>query len=41
MLVLTKEITPELANQAINSIKVFGVFRAEKAVKEVLTDRIL
>jgi metal-responsive CopG/Arc/MetJ family transcriptional regulator len=41
MLVLTKEVTPELASQAINSIKVFGVFRAEKAVKEVLTDRIL
>jgi metal-responsive CopG/Arc/MetJ family transcriptional regulator len=41
MLVLTKDVTPELARSAIGSIKVFGVFRAEKAVKEALADRML
>jgi len=41
MLVLTKNVTPELARRAIGSIKVFGVFRADKAVKEALADRML
>ena len=41
MLVLTKDVSPELARLAIGSIKVFGVFRADKAVKDALADRML
>ena len=40
MLVLTKDVTPELALATINSIKLFGVFQAPAAVKEALKDRI-
>lgn len=39
MLVLNNDIPPELADQAIESIRVRGVFRASEAVKEVLEDR--
>ena len=40
MLVLTKDVTPELALATINSIKLFGVFQASAAVKEALKDRM-
>lgn len=40
MLVLNDDITPELADQAIESIRVRGVFRVSEAVKKVLEDRI-
>jgi Arc/MetJ-type ribon-helix-helix transcriptional regulator len=40
MLVIESDVTPELADQAIESIRVRGVFRASDAVKEVLKDRI-
>lgn len=40
MLALTKGVTPELARQTIESIRVFGSFRASKEVKEALADRI-
>ena len=39
-LILEKDISPELADQVIESIKVRGVFRASDAVKEILADRI-
>ncbi len=41
MLVIEKDVTPELAAATIRSIKVLGVFRASDAVKEALADRIL
>jgi len=40
MLVLTNDVTPELALGAIESITVYGVFRAPDAVREALKDRI-
>ena len=40
MLVLSEGITPELARDTINSIKVLGIFEASKEVKEALSDRI-
>jgi Arc/MetJ-type ribon-helix-helix transcriptional regulator len=40
MLVLDKSISPELANAAIESIKVHGVFKAPEKVKKALADRI-
>jgi len=40
MLVLTNDITPELALDVIDSITVYGVFRAPAAVREALGDRI-
>ncbi|HSG24686.1 MAG TPA: hypothetical protein VLA32_01110 [Anaerolineales bacterium] len=40
MLVLSEGITPELARNTINSIKVLGIFEASKEVKEALADRI-
>ncbi len=40
MLVLSKNIPVELALQTINSIEVFGVFRASQTLKEALADRI-
>lgn len=36
MLNLAKDITPELARQAISSIKVLGIFRASDEVREAL-----
>lgn len=38
MLSLGKDITPELARRAINSIKVLGIFRASDEVREALAD---
>ena len=40
MLVIEDDVTPELADQAIESIRVRGSFRASPAVKEILKDRI-
>jgi Arc/MetJ-type ribon-helix-helix transcriptional regulator len=40
MLVLNNDITPELADKAIEFIRVHGVFKAPAAVKEALKDRI-
>ena len=39
MLVLHPDVKPEVADQAIGSLNVFGVFRASKAVKQVLENR--
>jgi Arc/MetJ-type ribon-helix-helix transcriptional regulator len=39
MLVLDKDISPELADAAIESIKVHGVFKASNKVKQILADR--
>jgi Arc/MetJ-type ribon-helix-helix transcriptional regulator len=41
MMVIEKGVTPEVADEAIESIKVMGVFRAPDAVKTALSDRIL
>ena len=40
MLVIDKDVPPELADQAIESINVLGSFRASDEVKAVLADRI-
>ncbi|MFC2065158.1 CopG family transcriptional regulator [Chloroflexota bacterium] len=40
MLVLSDDITPELARATIASIKCFGVFKASAEIKEALKDRI-
>lgn len=40
LLVIDDDVTPELADQAIESIRVRGSFRASPAVKEALKDRI-
>jgi Arc/MetJ-type ribon-helix-helix transcriptional regulator len=39
MLSLADDVTPELARETIESVKVVGVFRASKAVKDALADR--
>ena len=39
MLVIENDVSPELADQAIESVRVLGSFRASPAVKEVLKDR--
>lgn len=39
LLTLAQDVTPELAEQSIASVKVLGVFRASRAVKETLADR--
>jgi Arc/MetJ-type ribon-helix-helix transcriptional regulator len=41
MMVIENDVTPEVADKAIEAIKVMGVFRAPDAVKAVLSDRIL
>jgi Arc/MetJ-type ribon-helix-helix transcriptional regulator len=38
--VLTSDVTPALARETIQSIKVMGVFRASEAVKAALADRM-
>ncbi|MBP8251114.1 MAG: CopG family transcriptional regulator [Herpetosiphon sp.] len=38
---LANDITPELARATIQSVEVFGAFRASPAVKEALADRIV
>jgi len=40
MLIIADDVSPELADQAIESIRIRGTFRASEAVKEVLKDRI-
>jgi Arc/MetJ-type ribon-helix-helix transcriptional regulator len=40
MVILSKDITPELARQTIRSLQVFGVLRASPAVKDALADRM-
>jgi Arc/MetJ-type ribon-helix-helix transcriptional regulator len=40
LLTIGSDVSPELALQTIQSIKVVGVFRASTAVKEALADRI-
>jgi Arc/MetJ-type ribon-helix-helix transcriptional regulator len=39
MLSLGDDVSPELALEVIESVKIVGVFRANKAVKEALADR--
>jgi len=39
-LVIQENVPPELADQAIESIRVIGTMKASSAVKEVLKDRI-
>jgi Arc/MetJ-type ribon-helix-helix transcriptional regulator len=41
LMVIEEDVTPEVADQAIEAIKVMGVFRVPDAVKAVLSDRIL
>ncbi len=40
MLIIEDDVSPGLADRAIESVRVRGVFRASKAVKEILGDRI-
>jgi Arc/MetJ-type ribon-helix-helix transcriptional regulator len=40
MLIIHKDVTPELARATIQSIKVFGVLSIDTALKEALGDRI-
>jgi len=40
MLILKDNITPELAQKAIRSLKVYGVLKANEKLKEALRDRI-
>jgi Arc/MetJ-type ribon-helix-helix transcriptional regulator len=40
MVILSKDITPELARQTIRSLQVFGVLQASPAVKDALADRM-
>lgn len=39
MFMLAEDVSPELAEQTIESVEVYGVFRANKAVKAALADR--
>ena len=41
LMVIEDDVTPEVADKAIEAIKVMGVFRAPDEVKAVLSDRIL
>ncbi len=40
MLILSEDIPPELAKQAIKSIKLYGVLKTSDAVRNILADRI-
>ena len=40
MLILKDDITPELAQKSIRSLKVYGVLKANEKLKEALRDRI-
>jgi hypothetical protein len=40
MLVIADDVSPELTDQAIESIRKRGTFRASEVVKEMLKDRI-
>jgi Arc/MetJ-type ribon-helix-helix transcriptional regulator len=39
MLSLGEDVSPELAREVIESVKIVGVFRASKALKDALADR--
>jgi Arc/MetJ-type ribon-helix-helix transcriptional regulator len=41
MVAFTDDISPELAAKTIESIRVFGVLKANKAIKAVLAERML
>lgn len=41
LMIIEDDVTPEVADKAIEAVKVMGVFRASDAVKAVLSDRIL
>jgi len=41
MLTLARDITPELAAEVIESVRVHGVFHASEAVKAALADRMV
>ena len=41
MLHIADDVEPDLADAAFESIQVYGVFRANKAVKQILSDRTL
>jgi Arc/MetJ-type ribon-helix-helix transcriptional regulator len=41
LMVIEEDVTPEVAEKAIEAIKVMGVLRAPEPVKAVLSDRIL
>jgi Arc/MetJ-type ribon-helix-helix transcriptional regulator len=40
MLIISDEVTPDLARAAIRSLRVYGVLRASEAVKAALADRM-
>jgi Arc/MetJ-type ribon-helix-helix transcriptional regulator len=40
LLIIEDDVSPELALATIESIKVLGVFRANKAIKEALAERM-
>lgn len=40
MAIIMDDVTPELALAAIRSLRIYGVLRASKEIKEALTDRI-
>ena len=40
MVHLAKDVTPDLARETIESLKVYGTLRASPAVKDALADRI-
>jgi Arc/MetJ-type ribon-helix-helix transcriptional regulator len=40
MLILTDDITPQLAQETIESITIHGVFKAPEDIKDALKDRI-
>lgn len=40
VVVFEDDISPELADATIESIKVLGILRANKAIKQILADRI-
>ncbi|BCB89997.1 CopG family transcriptional regulator [Phytohabitans suffuscus] len=37
---LANDVTPELAREVISSVRIIGVFRASRAVKDALADRM-
>ncbi len=40
LLLIDEDVSPELADAAIESVKVHGIFKASKAVKDALADRM-
>ncbi len=40
MVHLGKDVTPELARETIQSLRIYGTLRASEAIKEALADRI-